>query len=195
MAILNIWSNLTQSESPLAMVNNNGRELLLSLCTQPFRVHKTSFVQFRCQGLFKPNHTLRQLFPSPKDKPEKMESSGIVNNIPCKDCPSCYIGQTGRKLKKRLDEQYNQPILRTVQHWLKMPWQRATVWIGTMSVSLPGRVIVFPELLQNQPSYALHVRGTLNRDVDCGALELLHLLAPPMYCTHSAPPLNFYFVL
>ena len=44
------------------------------------------------------SHTtnLRQIFPSPKEKPDTLE--------PCKDCNACYIGQTGRELNKRLKE-------------------------------------------------------------------------------------------
>ena len=53
---------------------------------------------------FKPHTTLRCFFPSPKDRPDDLESAGVVYNIPCMDCSSCYIGQTGRKLGIRIKE-------------------------------------------------------------------------------------------
>ena len=53
---------------------------------------------------FKPHTTLRCFFPSPKDRPDDLEPAGVVYNIPCMDCSSCYIGQTGRKLGIRIKE-------------------------------------------------------------------------------------------
>ena len=41
---------------------------------------------------------------APKDPTEKEDQTGVVYHIPCSDCSSVYIGETGRKLKCRLKE-------------------------------------------------------------------------------------------
>ncbi|XP_072041346.1 uncharacterized protein [Amphiura filiformis] len=53
---------------------------------------------------FKPYRTLRQTLVSPKDKVDKLKQSGTVYEISCSDCDAMYIGETGRKLEKRLSE-------------------------------------------------------------------------------------------
>ncbi|XP_072048674.1 uncharacterized protein [Amphiura filiformis] len=53
---------------------------------------------------FKPQNSLRRSLVSPKDKTEQEKQSGVVYSIPCKDCDSLYIGESGRKLEKRLTE-------------------------------------------------------------------------------------------
>ena len=51
---------------------------------------------------FKPHQTLRQTLVSPKDKVDKLKQSGTVYKIACADCHATYIGESGRKLEKRL---------------------------------------------------------------------------------------------
>ncbi len=52
----------------------------------------------------KPINTIRSMLGTPKDKPEKLDKSGVVYNIQCEDCPSKYVGETERSLAKRLTE-------------------------------------------------------------------------------------------
>ena len=125
---------------------------------------------------FKPHLTLRRLFPSPKDKPIDSDSSGIVYNIPCKDCSSCYIGQTGRKLSQRLSEHkravvgadFNTSAL--AEHaWTndhRVDWEN--VKILARKSDLTARTILESVLIRT-------TKDTLNRD--CGALpvEYQHL--------------------
>ena len=40
---------------------------------------------------------VKQAMPSSKKK-------GVIYEIPCKDCPCVYLGETGRTLEKRLSE-------------------------------------------------------------------------------------------
>ena len=52
----------------------------------------------------RPYHTLRSSLVKPKDKIKKCNKTGVVYNIKCSSCPSHYIGETERSLKKRLQE-------------------------------------------------------------------------------------------
>ena len=52
----------------------------------------------------KPFNTLRQSLVHPKDKRDIKENAGVLYNIPCKQCPRAYIGETGRRLGVRLKE-------------------------------------------------------------------------------------------
>lgn len=54
----------------------------------------------------KSDNTLRDLLCNLKDKVPPDEQSGIYK-IPCKDCPSVYIGKTRRKAKVRWREHKN----------------------------------------------------------------------------------------
>ena len=53
---------------------------------------------------FKPQQTLRQVLVSPKDKIDKLKQSGTVYQISCSTCSDTYIGESVRKLEKRLNE-------------------------------------------------------------------------------------------
>jgi hypothetical protein len=52
----------------------------------------------------KPHTTLRNLLVHPKDKREPLNSTDVIYSIPCKNCDQAYIGETGRKFGKRLEE-------------------------------------------------------------------------------------------
>ena len=52
----------------------------------------------------RPTNTIRQRLVHPKDKVDKMEQSGVVYKIQCNDCDSSYVGETERRLKKRIQE-------------------------------------------------------------------------------------------
>ena len=57
---------------------------------------------------YKPFQTFRQLLSQPKDRVPELQRSGVVYKIPCANCPMVYIGQTGRRLCKRLSEHKSQ---------------------------------------------------------------------------------------
>lgn len=59
--------------------------------------------QHGIQAVYKSGNTLKDLLCALKDKVPPEEMSGIYE-IPCKNCPSVYIGQTRRKFKARLKE-------------------------------------------------------------------------------------------
>ena len=59
---------------------------------------------FRIRTVMKPYRTLKQRLVHPKDVVPKMERSNVVYCIPCADCPASYVGETKRRLGKRMDE-------------------------------------------------------------------------------------------
>ena len=52
----------------------------------------------------KPHKALRQLLVHPKDKRSIQDSAKVVYSIPCKDCLMVYIGEIGRRFRKRQKE-------------------------------------------------------------------------------------------
>ena len=52
----------------------------------------------------KPHTTLRNLLVKPKDKIEKENIAECVYQIPCHHCKSVYVGETSRKMGKRINE-------------------------------------------------------------------------------------------
>ena len=52
----------------------------------------------------RPNSTLRRFLVHPKDKCEMAEQGELVYQIPCQNCDSSYIGETGRLFKSRLEQ-------------------------------------------------------------------------------------------
>ena len=52
----------------------------------------------------RPHTTLKQLLVSPKDKPDMMNITDCVYQIPCGNCKRSYIGETGRKFGTRMGE-------------------------------------------------------------------------------------------
>ena len=56
--------------------------------------------------VFRPLRTLRQMLVRPKDPVPIEERKGVVYSIPCVECSSVYIGQTGRSLKQRISEHH-----------------------------------------------------------------------------------------
>ena len=54
----------------------------------------------------RPHNTIRRHLVHPKDRVIKEEKAGVVYHIKCAQCDSHYIGETERKLKKRLHEHH-----------------------------------------------------------------------------------------
>ena len=52
----------------------------------------------------KPHKTLRNMLVHPKDKRNPMQTAEAIYEIPCKNCPKTYVGETGRLFKTRLSE-------------------------------------------------------------------------------------------
>jgi hypothetical protein len=52
----------------------------------------------------KPLRTLKQHFPSPKDRLAAIKQRNVVYKIKCNDCPWNYVGETGRCFETRRKE-------------------------------------------------------------------------------------------
>ena len=52
----------------------------------------------------KPHCTLHNILVHPKDKRDALQTAETIYEIPCKNCPKTYIGETGRLFKTRLNE-------------------------------------------------------------------------------------------
>ena len=85
-------------------MTDNGKEQLFFRMFEVSESIRRLLTSLNIRVCFKPHSTLRQFFPSPKDKPDDSETAGVIYNIPCKDCSSCYIGQTSRRLCQRIKE-------------------------------------------------------------------------------------------
>ena len=54
----------------------------------------------------KPYNTLRNRLVHPKDKVSNLEKTGVVYHIKCEECDATYVGETERRLQKRLKEHH-----------------------------------------------------------------------------------------
>ena len=54
--------------------------------------------------VFRPKRTLKRELMQVKNRPPERKQTGVVYEIPCKDCPEVYVGETKRTLKVRLSE-------------------------------------------------------------------------------------------
>ena len=54
--------------------------------------------------VLRPHRTLKQTLVHPKGAIPNMQKSSVVYCIPCAECPATYVGETKRKLCKRVDE-------------------------------------------------------------------------------------------
>ena len=60
---------------------------------------------------YKGTNTLRKLLGNPKDKDPKINQTGIIYHYKCPqiNCPSAYIGESGRSLGDRVKEHFKAP--------------------------------------------------------------------------------------
>ena len=62
------------------------------------------FKKYGVTSVMKPPNSIRQKLVHPKDKILKEKSSGVVYQIPCRNCSASYIGETGREYAARKKE-------------------------------------------------------------------------------------------
>ena len=54
--------------------------------------------------VFRPMHTLKRDLMQVKNRTSQLKQTGVVYEVPCKDCPVVYVGVTRRTLKVRPSE-------------------------------------------------------------------------------------------
>ena len=59
---------------------------------------------------FRPNTTLRMLLVKPKDPVPVERRTGIVYQIPCKDCAQTYVGQSGHTIVDRVIKEHQRAV-------------------------------------------------------------------------------------
>ncbi len=72
-------------------------EKLTETATRIFRKHGIATA-------VRPHTTLRKILVHPKDKKDPLSTTDCIYEIPCANCDSTYIGETGRRFETRLSE-------------------------------------------------------------------------------------------
>lgn len=75
----------------------------------PYLKNTSEQIERTCRSLgvkavFKSQGTLRQWLTKVKTARPELRKKDVIYEVPCKDCDSKYIGETGRNLQKRLSE-------------------------------------------------------------------------------------------
>ncbi|BHF58353.1 hypothetical protein SprV_0100130500 [Sparganum proliferum] len=103
-----IPEQLRQPLPPHAPTANKRRRAANTLA--PSTIYKVSGAMERIAGelgvdiAHRPTATLRSKIMRVKDRLDVGEQSGVIYQIPCRDCPRHYTGQTGRRLSSRIRE-------------------------------------------------------------------------------------------
>ena len=58
----------------------------------------------KSHGIATDYRTLRNFVVHPKDKVKEEEKTDLIYRVPCKNCSSSYVGETGRKFGLRIKE-------------------------------------------------------------------------------------------
>ena len=58
----------------------------------------------KIKPVFRPVRTIRRTLVRVKNRIPEEKKTGVVYEVPCKDCDGVYVGETGRTLKKRISE-------------------------------------------------------------------------------------------
>ena len=110
--------------------------------------------------VFRPMNTIKRDLMQVKNRTPEQKQTGVVYEVPCKDCPEGYVGETKRTLKVRMSE-HRQAVRRgdpknsiavnfqktnhcinwdgaTVQRRTQRFWQRRTVEANQIRKSIPN---------------------------------------------------------
>ena len=107
-----------KNKQPTAPVESDiEKKILLRPVTLPFVVGvsekmRRAFNTARVATTFKPHRTLKQTLVSLKDKTETECQLSVVYQLKCKDSNATYIGESGRKLGKRMSEHKSKSAVR-----------------------------------------------------------------------------------
>ena len=127
---------------------------------------------FRKHGVkiyHKPMNTLRQHLVHPKDSTHKLSKTGVIYEVRCRTCSRVYIGETGRSLRKRIEEHKKTTSSAIHEHYNTTGHQ-----IDWDNVKILGRE---NHWLKRKIKEAIHIRckrPSLNRDQGWDL--------PPIFC-------------
>ena len=120
--------------------------------------------------VFRSHGMLRELLMKVKTRIPEENKRDIVYQIPCLDCESSYIGETGRKLKKRITEHKA-----AVRRGDKNSGIAVHVWEQQHHVDWEGaKIIDFePHYTKRRVLEAVWIHKTkINSNLDCGLPDL-----------------------
>ena len=95
------------------------------ICPEGLRTTKEDFTGVQHQDCDETTPDLKTEVGTSQDAIPDMEKSGVIYCIPCAECPATYVGETKRKLCKRMDE--HKRALRMADFSVSAV---AMVWIG-----------------------------------------------------------------
>ena len=128
---------------------------------RPLGVHTT----------FTSRNTLRKSLTKVKGRPGMLDVKGVVYSIPCADCSTTYIGETGRTLKVRMAEhkravKSKDPLNGIAVHVQKtahnINWQEARILARENNWGI-RRVLEALEIQQRRPKMNLDAGLLLDR--------------------------------
>ena len=115
---------------------------------------------------FKPCSTLRHLLTKVKTPISLEMKTGVIYEIPCSECDTIYIGETGRCLKKRIVEHR-----RAVKNCDRNNGVAVHAWDEGHSVNWEGARVRCnePNMWKRKVLEAIHIKlQPLTSNLDCG---------------------------
>ena len=105
---LNQPPHVPRAHDPVQTMDSEPQTKPKTLCL-PYVRHLSEEIQRLCRDLdirvvFRPHNTLRQLLTKVKTPTPDEKKAGVIYEIPCLDCETVYIGETGRCMEKRMIE-------------------------------------------------------------------------------------------
>ena len=175
------WRAETEETEETRSEGDQGETKLLIL---PYLKNTSEQIERTCRAIrvkavFKSQCTLRRSLTRVKSTRPDLKKKEVVYEVPCMDCDSKYIGETGRNLQKRLTEhkaavrkgdRKNGIAVHLQDHDHRVDWEAARV-IGQEPYYWKRRVLE-----------ALHIsRSDKTSNLDCG-LALDPIWAPFVSC-------------
>ena len=176
----------TPTPPPLEDTTTQEKPKLLYL---PYVKHTSEHIQRVCKQIgvktvFKSRGTLRESLMKVKNPRNPLLKKGVVYEVPCMDCNSSYIGETGRSLKKRLAEHKsavkrydtkNGIAVHAWEHQHRVNWDEASVLVQE------------PRYWKRRVLEAMEIhKHTENTNLDCGLS--LNSIWTPFLSLSSTPP-------
>ena len=177
----------TNNNNSSADNNKNNVTIVVPYMPNTGEKFKKSCKKKGIQVHFKGTNTLRTALGNPKHKDPKNNQTGIIYHYQCPqiNCPSTYIGESGRSLGERVKEHFKAPS--PIQHHYRTPTDPDQFNIVHKDVNSHSRTIKEAMFIWVQDP-------TLNRNL--GKYQLLHIwdhllqASPTLQCKPSTIQLH-----